>query len=106
QADAALGVAEGDELLAHQLDAHRRPIGFSDLARQAGGAPVAPHRIAHRRSGAGACDQLVFFLREHAGFSGARWAWTNAKARGRKSSRTRPPLSRPPPPPVVPTPAG
>jgi len=67
QPDAPLGVAEGDEFLAHQFDAHRRAVRFGDLARQAGGDPIAPHRIAHRRSGAGTGDQVVFFLREHAG---------------------------------------
>jgi hypothetical protein len=72
EADAALGVAEGDELLAHQLDAHRRPIRLGDLARQTGGDPIAPHRIAHRRSGAGAGDQLVLFLGKHAVSPGLR----------------------------------
>jgi hypothetical protein len=33
QPDAALGVAEGDELLTHQFDAHRRTIRFTDLTR-------------------------------------------------------------------------
>src|SRR3981081_1852133 len=62
EADAPLGVAEGDELLPHQFDAHRRTVRLADLTRQAGRAPIPPPRIAHRRCGAGAGYQFVFFL--------------------------------------------
>jgi hypothetical protein len=62
EADAPLGVAEGYKFLTHQFDAHRRTVRFADLARQACRDPIAPHRIAHRRCGAGAGDQFVFFL--------------------------------------------
>ena len=65
EADAPLGVAEGDEFLAHQLYAHGRAVRFGDLVRQAGGDPIAPHRIAHRRAGADAGDQFVFFRWQH-----------------------------------------
>ena len=35
QADAALAVAEGDQVLAEQADAHRRAVGLGDLAATA-----------------------------------------------------------------------
>src|SRR3981081_4910191 len=62
EADAPLGVAEGDELLPHQFDAHRRTVRLADLTRQAGRDPITPHRIAPRASGARSGEQCVLFL--------------------------------------------
>ena len=72
QTDAALAVAERDEVLAEQPDAHRRAVGLGDLRRQAGGDPIPPHRIAHRRPGPDAGDQFVFLRWQHRDFLLAR----------------------------------
>ncbi len=61
KAGAALGVAEGDELLAEDLRAHRRAVGFGDLAGKQHRHPVAPHQLAHRGAGPGAYEQLGGF---------------------------------------------
>jgi hypothetical protein len=58
--DPAIAVAERDEILAQQPDAHRRAIGLGDLAHQQGRDPVAPHRIAHRCPASDPGQQLVF----------------------------------------------
>ena len=58
--DPAGAVAERDEILAQQPDAHRRAIGLGDLARQQGRNPIPPHRLAHRRPGSDPGQQLVF----------------------------------------------
>src|SRR5205085_8308544 len=68
QADAAVAVAEGDEVFAEEAHPHRRAVGLGDLARQAGGNPIPPHRIAHRRPGSDAGDQLVFLRWQHRRF--------------------------------------
>ena len=68
QADAALGVAERDEVLAEQADAHRRAVGLGDLARKQRGDPVAAHRVAHRRARADAGDEFVLLARQHGAF--------------------------------------
>jgi hypothetical protein len=60
QADAAGAVAKCDEVLAQQPYPHRRAVGFGDLAREAGGDPIPPHRIAHRGALPDAGDQFVF----------------------------------------------
>ncbi len=65
QPDAAVAVAEGDEVLAEQADADRRAVGLGDLPRQTGGDPIPPHRIAHRGAGADAGDQFVFLRWQH-----------------------------------------
>ena len=68
QTDAALAVAERDEVLAEQFDAHRRAVRLGDLPRQAGRDPIPPHRIAHRRAGPDAGDQFVFLRWQHRRF--------------------------------------
>ena len=57
-ADAAVGVAEGDQLLAEQQEPHRLAVGLQ-LRRQAGGNPVFAHQVAHRRARADAREHLV-----------------------------------------------
>src|SRR5258708_20468410 len=49
EADATVAVTEGDEVLTQQAHPHRRAIGLGDLARQAGGDPLTPPPIPHRR---------------------------------------------------------
>ena len=65
EADAAVAVAERDEVLAQQLHPDRRAVGLGDLARQAGRDPIPPHRIAHRGARSDAGDQFVFFRWQH-----------------------------------------
>ena len=60
QADAALGVAERQQVLAEQADARRRAVGFGDFAREESGDPVHAHRIAHRGALPHPGDEFVF----------------------------------------------
>ena len=64
-ADLAVAVAEGDEVLAQQLDAPRIAVRSRQLRRQQGRHPEAPKRLAHRRSRPDPADQLVVFPRQH-----------------------------------------
>src|SRR6185295_15273504 len=66
QADAPVRVAERDQVLSHDLDADRRAVGRGHLARERDRQPVAPEVIAHRRTGAGADQDLVVFGAQHA----------------------------------------
>src|SRR5947209_7617462 len=68
QTDAALAVAERDEVLAEQSDAHRRTIRLGDFPRQAGRNPIPPHRISHWRAESDAGDQFVFLRWQHRRF--------------------------------------
>src|SRR5947209_5045430 len=68
QTDPAVAVAERDEILAEQFDADRRTVRLGDLRRQAGGDPISPHRLAHRRPSADAGDQFVFLRWQHRRF--------------------------------------
>ena len=65
QADAALGVAEGDQLLAHQLDPHRRAVRLGQFRRQQERRPIAAQQFAHQRAGADAAELVVLFTRHH-----------------------------------------
>ena len=60
-ADAVLAVAERDQPLAEQFYPDRRAIGLRDFRRQQRRNPVAPHQRAHRRAGAGQCEEVVLF---------------------------------------------
>jgi len=57
-ADAARCIAESDQLLVEEEDAHRRAVGF-ELAGKRGRNPILPHQLAHRGDGAGLRDQIV-----------------------------------------------
>ena len=57
-ADAAVGVAEGDELLAQQHEPHRLAVGL-EFRGKTGGNPVFPHQIAHGRARPNARQHLV-----------------------------------------------
>ena len=67
QADASVGVAEGDQLLAQQLDANRLAVGFGQFPRQQSGHPVAAHQLAHGGTGADLGQRDVISLRNHGG---------------------------------------
>ena len=59
------GVAEGDQVLAQDLDADGRAIGLRQLLRQQHGHPEAAEEIAHRRARPGPREQLVVIGAEH-----------------------------------------
>ena len=59
QPHAAARVAERDEVLAEETDAHGGAIGLRQLPREQRGHPVAAHRGAHRRPGSDAGEKLV-----------------------------------------------
>src|SRR5205823_4247170 len=65
QTDAAIAIAEGDEVLAQQLDPHRRAVGLGQLARQQRRQPVPPQEFAGRRPRADSRDQLVLLNWKH-----------------------------------------
>ena len=69
QADLAVGIAEGDELFAEQHDAARVAVRLRQLAREQAWQPVLAHQLAHRRAGADATQQLVFFATQHLPYS-------------------------------------
>jgi hypothetical protein len=58
QADAALRVAERDQLLAEDLHPHRRAVGLGHFAGEQHRHPVAAHQLAHGGAGAGAHQQF------------------------------------------------
>ena len=57
--DPARRVAERDQLLAEEENAHRRPVGF-ELSGTRRRDPVLPHQLAHRRARPGADDVLIW----------------------------------------------
>ena len=63
-ADPAGRVAECDQLLAQQHQAHLRAVGLK-LRRQAGRNPELPHELAHRRVAADARQELVLGCADH-----------------------------------------
>jgi hypothetical protein len=63
EADAALRVAEGDQLLAQQLHPHRRTIRRGKLIAEQRRNPITPHELPHRRAGTGPRQQLIVFAR-------------------------------------------
>ncbi len=65
EAELALGIAEGDETLAEQLQAHRRAIGFRQFLAEKRRHPVATEEIAHRRSRVRLRQIVVLFLAKH-----------------------------------------
>jgi hypothetical protein len=65
QADAALGVAVGDQLLAENAHPDRLALRLLDLLGQADGQPVGAHQPAHRGVARDAAEDLVLGLGEH-----------------------------------------
>jgi hypothetical protein len=69
EADLALCVAEGNEVLAHDADAHRDAVWAGQLLGQGDGEPEATEELTHRRTGVGVGNELVVFLRQHDWFT-------------------------------------
>ena len=65
QADAALAVPEGHQILAQKADAGGRAIRAGDFAGEQRRHPIAPQRVAHRRAWSDPGDDFVFFFRQH-----------------------------------------
>ena len=65
QADRAGRRAEGDQVLAQQLDAQRRAVGRRQLVRADRRHPVLAHQVAHGRAGADATEGFVVLFTEH-----------------------------------------
>jgi hypothetical protein len=63
--DAALGVAEGHEILAQELHPDGRTVGRGQFPGEQRRDPVAPQRVPHGCAGANASDELVFFVGQH-----------------------------------------
>ena len=66
-AEAAVAVAEGDQVLAEQADADGVAVGTRHLLGQHRGDPVAAHHAAHRRVGLDPAERLVLGVGEHGG---------------------------------------
>src|ERR1041385_7285379 len=65
EADAALAVAEGHEVLAEEADAERRAVGLRNFGGEAGRCPVAAEEVAHRCPGADLGDHRIVFFAQH-----------------------------------------
>ena len=66
-AEAAVGVAKHDQVLAQQPDRDRRSVGLGHLLRHAGWNPVPAHELAHGGVAFHAAQEVVFFGRDHGG---------------------------------------
>ena len=64
EADSAAGIAVEDEVLAQQAHFLRGVVGV-ELDAGGDGVPVAPHKLAHRRSGAYASKSFVLLRGKH-----------------------------------------
>ena len=65
RAEAPGAVAEEDEVLAQQPEAHRRAVALGHLLGHAGGKPVPPHDAAHRPIALDPAQEIVFLGGEH-----------------------------------------
>jgi hypothetical protein len=63
-ADAATSIAEGDQLLAEQHQAHLRTVGH-ELRGKACGDPELPHELSHRSRAPDPGEQLVLYRSDH-----------------------------------------
>jgi hypothetical protein len=61
-ADFAIGVAKGDQILAEQAQAHGRAIRMRQLVRQHRGQPEAAKQLAHGRSRSDSTREFVVFF--------------------------------------------
>ena len=66
QTDFSIAVAERNELLAEQLNPHRRAVGAGNLFGQKRGHPVPAHQAAHRSFTFDTAQQFVFLCGQHA----------------------------------------
>jgi hypothetical protein len=67
-AEAAVAVAEHDQVLAEQSYAHRGSVRLDHFLGQAGRYPMPPHELAHRRIAFDTAQEIVFFRRHHGNF--------------------------------------
>ena len=90
--DPPMRVAEHDELLTHQHEAHRLAVGLRQLAGKQGGEPEPAEQFAHRLPGPNLRDHgIVFYgqhialhFRWHRGRAAPAWHWLVANvAHGR-----------------------
>jgi hypothetical protein len=65
EADAAGGIADGDELLAEDVDADGSAVGAGELLGEGDGQPEAAEHLAHWRAGVGIRYQFIVFFRKH-----------------------------------------
>ena len=65
QADLPAGVPEGDEVLAHQPNPHRRAIRRRQLLAQKRGLPELPEQATHGSAGADAGEDLIVCRIQH-----------------------------------------
>ena len=64
---AALRVAQGEQPLGQQLDAHRRAFVLRQFLGEQRRAASSAEHLAHRRAGAGLGEKVVLFFPEHRG---------------------------------------
>ena len=64
-ANLALGVAEGHQVLVHDAEAHRRAVGLRQLVRNKRREPETTEKLAHRRAGPGLGQELVLYHGKH-----------------------------------------
>ena len=64
-ADAAVGIAEGHQVLAQELDPNRRTIGFGEFLWQQGWQPEAAQQLAHSRSRTALGQEFVVLGAQH-----------------------------------------
>lgn len=81
QTDAAVGIAEGDEILAEQLHTDGRAIGLRDLFGQECGQPVATEDLAHRGIALDAGEQIILLGRDHGACPPHGLMWGEARPR-------------------------
>src|SRR5205823_2639804 len=67
-ADPAVAVAEGEQVLSQDLDLLGRPVALGQFLRQQCRHPEAAQQLAHRRASAAAGQELVVGLAQHAPF--------------------------------------
>src|SRR6267143_4042609 len=65
QADSALRIAEGDQLLSEQFHANGRAVALRQLPVEQRGYPVAPEQLTHRRAGIRAGKETVHLGGQH-----------------------------------------
>ncbi len=71
EADASLGVAEGDQLFAHDRDANWHAIRFRQFLGQGDRLPEAPEIRAHAGARISAGQEFVVFRRKHSFLPGS-----------------------------------
>ena len=64
-ADHAAGVAEGEQLLAHDHDLFRRAVGLGQFFGKQYGDPEAAEQFAHAGAGTALGEEFVVFGAEH-----------------------------------------